>query len=60
MTLFSRDLYRQLGLGFLIGAAMVGAVNAEVLSDAFSPPAQAAELPQAPAPSDEFVIAPLD
>jgi len=60
MTLFSRDLYRQLGFGFLIGAAMVGAANAEALSDAFSPPAQAAELSKAPAPSSEFVIDPLD
>ncbi|MDY7098180.1 MAG: hypothetical protein SXU28_08585 [Pseudomonadota bacterium] len=58
MTLFTPDLYRQLGLGFLIGAALVAVSNFDALSDEVAPSAKAAEAPQAPAPSSEFLIAP--
>ena len=60
MTYFTPDLYRQFGLGFLIGAALLAAANAEALSDQVSSPAQAAEVPQAPAPAPEFLIQPID
>lgn len=60
MTFFTPDLYRQFGLGFLIGAALLAAANAEALSDQVSSPAQAAEVPQAPAPAPEFLIQPID
>jgi len=60
MTFFTPDLYRQFGLGFLIGAAMLAAVNAEALSDQVSPPAQAAEMAQAPQVGSDFTIQPID
>ena len=60
MTFFNTDLYRQLGLGFVIGTALVAAATADEWADQVSPPAQAAELPQAPQPSPEFLIQPLD
>lgn len=60
MTFFTPDLYRQFGLGFLIGAALLAAANADALSDQISPAAQAAEAPQAPAPAPEFLIQPID
>lgn len=59
MTFFTPDLYRHFGLGFLLGAAMLAAANAEALSDQVSSPAQAAEMPQAPQPSPEFLIQPI-
>lgn len=60
MTLFTPDLYRQFGLGFLIGAALLAVANAEALSDQVAPPAQAAEAPQTPQPAPEFLIQPID
>lgn len=59
MTLFNTDLYRQFGLGFLIGAAALAVVNAGAWSDQISPPAQAAEVPQVPMPAPEFIIEPI-
>ena len=56
MSFFTPDLYRQFGLGFLIGAALLAAANADALSDHVSPPAQAAETPIAPQPAPEFRI----
>ncbi len=58
MALFTPDLYRQLGLGFVLGAVLVGAANADAWTDAFSPPAQAAQTIEAPVPDAEFLIAP--
>ena len=60
MTFFTPDLYRQFGLGFLIGTALLAVANAEALSEQLSPPAQAAETAQAPAPAPEFVIQPIE
>ena len=60
MSFFTPDLYRQIGLGFVIGAALIAVANAQALSDQVSSPAQAAEVPQAPQPSPEFLIQPID
>lgn len=62
MRLFAADLYRNFGIGFVLGAVLVVGANASSWGAAVASPAQAAELPQAsaraPAISDEFVIAP--
>jgi hypothetical protein len=62
MRLFSSDLFRNFGIGFVLGAALIVGVNAEDWNDAVASPAQAAQMPAssgAPlAPADEFVIAP--
>ncbi len=58
MTLFSSDLYRRLGLGFVLGAVLVAAMNADDWAEEFSPPAQAAQVIKAPLPDPEFRIAP--
>lgn len=60
MTFFTPDLYRRFGLGFLIGAALIAVSNAQTLSDQVSPPAQAAETPQAPQSAPEFLIQPIN
>lgn len=59
MRLFSSDLYRSFGIGFVLGAVLIVGANAEDWSGAVASPAQAAEVLKAPAPSDEFVIAPV-
>lgn len=60
MTFFTPDLYRQFGLGFVIGAAFLALANADALSDQISPPAQAAEAAQTPIPAPEFAIQPIE
>lgn len=59
MSFFSTELYQQIGLGFVLGTALVLAANAGEWSDQISPPAQAAETPQTPQPSAEFLIQPV-
>lgn len=56
MSLFTPDLYRQLALGFALGTALVAAANADTFVNEIDGPAQAAEVPQAPQPSPEFLI----
>jgi hypothetical protein len=62
MRLFSSDLFRNFGIGFVLGAVVIVGANAEDWNAAVASPAQAAELrdpaPAIPAPADEFVIAP--
>ncbi|MEL6485579.1 MAG: hypothetical protein AAFQ13_00345 [Pseudomonadota bacterium] len=60
MTFFTPDLYRQIGLGFALGTVLVAAVSADGWAEQISPPAQAAQAPQAPEPAPEFLIQPLD
>ncbi|MEM6856728.1 MAG: hypothetical protein AAF559_02570 [Pseudomonadota bacterium] len=60
MTFFTPDLYRRIGLGFAVGAVLVAAASADSWAEQISPPAQAAEVPQAPEPAPEFLIQPLD
>ena len=60
MRLFSFDLYRNFGIGFVLGAALIVGANAGHVSSDLAPAAQAAE----PRPSlattttPEFAIAP--
>jgi hypothetical protein len=60
MRLFSSDLFRNFGIGFVLGAVLIVGANAEDWSGAVASPAQAAEMnaPSVPAPAAEFVIAP--
>ena len=57
MRLFSTDLIRNFGIGFIVGAALVVGANPERWSGDLASPANAAQMPKAPAPSAEFVIA---
>ncbi|GMN03365.1 hypothetical protein [Erythrobacter sp. MTPC3] len=54
MSLFSPDLYRNFAIGFLGGAFLLGAANADVVSDALSPPANAAAAFEMPQPANDF------
>ena len=58
MRFLSTDLFRNFGIGFIVGAVLVVAANAENWDNAVASPAQAAEMVQGPAPSAEFVITP--
>lgn len=62
MRLFSPDLFRNFGIGFVLGALLIAGANAENWGGELAPAAQAAELRKAPALHDdttaEFVIAP--
>lgn len=60
MRLFSPDLYRSFGIGFVLGAALIVAANTADGKGAVASPAQAAELVKVPAPTAEFVIAPVE
>lgn len=59
MRLFSPDLFRNFGIGFVFGALLIAGANAERWSGEIAPAAQAAEMPApaADAPTAEFVIA---
>lgn len=58
MRFFSSDLYRNFGIGFVVGALLVVGARTESWSGELSSPAQASAPLKAPAPSAEFVIAP--
>ena len=58
MRLFAFDLYRSFGIGFVLGAVLIVGANADSWHGAVEAPARAAHTLKAPAPSDEFVIAP--
>ncbi len=60
MTLFSADLFRNFGLGFMAGAVMLGAATIGDWAPQLESPAQAAAPLEAPAPSAEFLIEPLE
>lgn len=68
MRLFSSDLFRNFGIGFVLGAVLIVGGRAESWSGAVASPAQAAELnansngvpASGPAPAAEFVIAPFE
>lgn len=57
MRLFSSDLFRNFGIGFVVGALLIAGANAQSWGGELSSPAQAATPLKAPAPSAEFVIA---
>ena len=58
MRLFSSDLFRNFGIGFVVGALLIAGANAENWGGKLGSPAQAAEMRSAPAPASEFIIAP--
>ena len=60
MTLFSADLFRNFGFGFLAGALMVAAATIGEWAPQLESPAIAAEPIEAPQPADEFLITPLE
>lgn len=60
MTIFAPDLYRNFGIGFLVGAAIVSAATIDQWGGRIEAPARAAAPLEAPAPADEFLIAPLE
>jgi hypothetical protein len=57
MRLFSTDLFRNFGIGFVLGAMLIVGANAKDWG-ALASPAQAAEPYRAQAPAPEFAIAP--
>lgn len=59
MRLFSSDLFRNFGIGFALGAVLIVSANAEEWG-MLATPAQAAEAHAAPAPTADFVIAPIE
>ena len=60
MNLFSADLFRLFGVGFVAGTLMLGAATVDQWGPHIESPAQAAAPLQAPAPSAEFLIEPFD
>ncbi len=59
MRLFSSDLFRNFGFGFALGALLVVGANMQDRNGVVASPAQAAEVIKIPAPTAEFVIAPV-
>lgn len=63
MKFFNPDLYRHVAIGFVIGAVMVAAANAEHWTGEIAPAAQAAPALRAGhevfAPAPEFLIEPV-
>ncbi|MEE4201372.1 hypothetical protein [Erythrobacter sp.] len=60
MTLFAPDLYRNFALGFAAGGLVVAAATIDHWGGSLESPLQAASPLEAPAPSAEFVIEPID
>jgi hypothetical protein len=58
LRLFATDLFRNFAFGFAGAAVLILAANGDVRDAALAPPARAAQLPDAPVPAPEFVIAP--
>ncbi len=56
MNLFSADLFRNFGLGFMAGAVILGAATIDQWGGQLESPAQAASPLEAPAPASDFVI----
>jgi hypothetical protein len=56
MRLFSSDLVRNFGIGFVVGTLLVAGANAENWSADLSSPAQAAPMPKDATLSADFVI----
>jgi len=60
MTLFSADLFRNFGIGFVAGALIVGVAGFGEWGEVLESPAQAAKPVEVPAPSSEFQIEPFE
>jgi hypothetical protein len=59
MRLFAPDLFRNFGIGFALGAAVILGVNVADGKATMASPAQAAEVLKTPAPTAEFLVAPV-
>jgi hypothetical protein len=57
MRLFSSDLIRNFGVGFVVGTLLVVGANAQSWSGELASPAHAAQLAKAPPVAADFVIA---
>lgn len=60
MNLFTPDLFRNFAIGFIVGSAIISVSTFDLVGSTLDAPVNAAEPIEAPAPSDEFVIAPLE
>ena len=60
MNLLSSDLFRNFGIGFVAGSLIVAALTADQWGVKIESPARAAQPIEAPQPSLEFQIAPLE
>lgn len=60
MNLFSSDLFRNFGVGFLVGAMIIGGATIDQWGAHLESPAQAASPFEAPAPANEFLIESLE
>ena len=54
MSLFTPDLFRNFGIGFVAGALMVGVMTIDHWGEDLAPAAQAAEVVTAPQAVDRF------
>ena len=60
MNLFTPDLFRNFALGFAVGGVIIGVSTFDIVGQTLDAPVNAAQPIEAPAPSTEFVIAPLE
>ena len=60
MNLFTPDLFRNFALGFVVGGVVIGLSTFDVLGSTLDAPVNAAQPIEAPQPSNEFVITPLE
>lgn len=60
MNLFTPDLFRNFALGFVIGTLVIGISAFDVLGSTLDAPVNAASPIEAPQPSGEFLIVPLE
>lgn len=60
MNLFTPDLFRNFALGFVAGGLIIGLSTFDVLENTLDAPVNAATPFEAPQPSSEFVIVPLE
>ena len=60
MNLLSSDLFRNFGIGFVAGSLIVAVATIDQWGGNIETPARAAQPLEAPQPSPEFQIAPLE
>ena len=60
MNLFTPDLFRNFALGFVVGGVVISVSTFDLVGSTLDAPVNAAVPLEAPQPSDEFLIAPLE
>lgn len=60
MNLFTPDLFRNFALGFAVGGVIIGISTFDVLGNTLDAPVNAATPIEAPQPSGDFLIVPLE